>query len=132
MQYPRRQKSLGTQTGPNHQSPGLRLVEKAYEGRGTMWGAAPRWRLRIARPWRRSLGRWVTGQGICVCEGMGAAGALPQTPAGDNVPCTPVLGLRPKGFRVWGLFSAVALSSHLGLRPKTPREGLEHGQDKNV
>ena len=33
-------------------------------------------------------------------------------------------GFAPRGDRVWGLFSALALRIHLGLRPKTPREGL--------
>ncbi len=36
------------------------------------------------------------------------------------------------GYKVWGRVLAWALSSHLGLRPKTPRESLEHIQNRRV
>ena len=45
---------------------------------------------------------------------------------GDDV------GLRPKGYKVWWVISALALSFHLGLRPKTPRELLGYTQEKDV
>ena len=54
----------------------------------------------------------------------GGCGAPPHAPAGDIVPCTPLLGLRPKGYKVWWVISALALSSHLGLRPKPRARGL--------
>ena len=40
------------------------------------------------------------------------------------------LGLRPKGVRVWGRHSALALSPHLGLRPKPLARGLNSDKKK--
>ena len=48
----------------------------------------------------------------------GWCGAPPHAPAGDEVPCTPLLGRSPKESSVWRVVLALALSSHLGLRPK--------------
>ena len=50
-------------------------------------------------------------------------GSAPR-PSRGQVPCTPLLGLRPKDSSVCGLFSALALSSHLGLRPKPRARSL--------
>jgi len=51
-------------------------------------------------------------------------GLRPTPRQGDDPPAPRYLGLRPKGARVCWRYLALALRSHLGLRPKTPREPL--------
>ena len=47
-----------------------------------------------------------------------ASRKCPQGTRSPPSPCTPFLGLRPKGDRVWWVILALALRTHLGLRPK--------------
>ena len=86
-------------------------------------------------PQPQSSSRALPCPGLVSVDSYGSLCASRKCPLGTRSPpspCTPLLGRSPKGARVWWVISALALSFHLGLRPKTPSEGLEHEQEKNV